>query len=221
MKTKNKVKRASELPATDIEICHRSEIEHSEAISLHTEICSRISSVRDSIAAHVNGIKDDLNACRAIGELILKEEEKLPGKQITFDFYMQQKKSWVDPQGRPISFDNLKHFKKIAASEASPVDNIIRALSWKNEMLGFIGVSAEGKAPGRDPVERQNHFVLLTRELPRLAQIIGLHVTAIESDPHFGRLENLSEDKAGIIRKKIKDARIVLDDLERRLPHGA
>jgi len=218
MKTTKRKSKRQALPSTDVEIGHRREIERGEALSLHTEICSRIGSVRDSIEAHVTGIKDDLNACRAIGELILKEEEKLPGKQITFDFFMQQKAMWVDPQGRPISFDNLKHFKKIAASEMSEVASVIRALSWKNEMLGFIGVSAEGEAPGREPVERQNHFVLLTRELPKLATIIGLHVSAIEADPHFGRLENLGADEVGIIRDKIKDARTVLDDLERRLP---
>ena len=216
MKT-NKAASAS-LPTSDIEIGHRREIERVEALSLHSEICKQIGDVRNSIEAHINGIKGDVNQCRAIGELILKEEEKLPGKQITFDFFMQQEKSWVDPQGRPISFANLKHFKKIAASEAVPVENVLRALSWRNEILGFIGVNSAGEAPGRDPVERENNFVLLTRELPKLAQIISIRLSAIESDPHYGKLENLDAEKAAVIRDKIMEAREVLDGLERRLP---
>lgn len=206
------------MPAADVEIGHRREIERSEALSLHSEICKRTGGVRNSIKKHVEGLRDDLNECRAIGELILGEEEKLPGKQITFDFFKQQESTWKDPAGRPITFDNIKCFKKIAQSEPEPIEDVIKVLAWRNEFLEFIGVITDGEAPGRDPVEKQNHFVLLTRELPRLAKVIEGHVNAIEADPHYGRLENLDADEAALIRAKIQSARSILDALDKRLP---
>ena len=209
---------ATDLPSADVEIGHRREIERQEALSLHTEICRRIGNVRDSISGNVEGLRKDLNECRAIGELILKEEEKLPGKQITFDFFKQQESTWVDAKGRPITWENLKHFKKIAGQEAQPVDDVIRALSWRNELLDFIGINAAGEAPGRNPVEKQNHFVLLTREIPRMAKVIEMHVNAIEADEHYGSLDHLDADETAIIRAKIKSAREVLDALDKRLP---
>jgi len=215
---KSKAKPDATLPSADVEIGHRREIERSEALTLHKVICHRIGTVRDKIGRHVEGMRDDLNECRAIGNLILKEEEKLPGKQITFDFFKQQESTWVDPQGRPITFENLKHFKKIAGQETGPVDDVIRALSWRNELLGFIGVNASGEAPGRDPVQQQNAFVLLTRDIPKMAKLIEMHVKAIEADEHYGPLENLEPDETTMIRVKIQSARKVLDDLEKRLP---
>ena len=85
-------------------------------------------------------------------------------------------------------------------------------------MLGFIGIDASGEAPGRDPVGKQNHFVLLTREIPRMARVIEMHVNGIENDPHYGTLENLEPDETAMIRGKIQSARAILDALDKRLP---
>ncbi|MDE2020952.1 MAG: hypothetical protein KGJ13_11500, partial [Patescibacteria group bacterium] len=191
-----------------------------ESQSLHAEICRRVGALRDSIKANVEGLRDALNESRAVGQLILKEEEKLPGKQITFDFFKQQEKTWVDPQGRPITFENIKHFKRIAGVETGPVDDVVRALSWRNELLEFIGINAGGEAPGRNPVEKGNQFILLARDIPKLAHVIEMRIKAVENDPHYGSLDALDSDETAILRAKIDVARRILDALDKRLPKG-
>jgi len=76
---------------------------------------------------------------REIGIVLIEFCESLPGAKLTRDFYEQEKEFFTDGQGRPVSFDMLQWFMRIARENLDPIADIATALKYRQPMLLATG----------------------------------------------------------------------------------
>ena len=213
-KSKKSLKKISE---TDVQLARAKKQELAEQSVLRKEICKRIGRIRDGIKEVGLRCVKLVNDSREVGLLIIKDLERLPGKQMTIDFWHKQRDMYVDHHGQPITLENLKWCVKIAQAEPNPITEVAHANSYGKGLLGLIGFNLEGEAPGAAAAEPRNYFLMLTERAPKLAKEIELCIQSLENNPNFGTIESWKPELLEMAITKIEVPWKQLDDIHSRL----
>ena len=145
-----------------------------------------------------------VNQVREVGLLITEDWDKLPGKQMTIDFWEKQQDLYVDQYGNRISWENLKWCVKVANMEKNEITDVRHANSYEKGLLSLIGYSLEGEAPGAASSEIGNQFIALTNGLEKLGRQVTMAVSSLNTDVTFGPIEQWPAERMEITMTKIE-----------------
>lgn len=203
--TKRSLALLAPLPASDQDIAHRKEIELVEQQATRKEICKRIGQIRKK--AHKVG-KELVAICNdviGVGNLIIKDWESLPGKEMTLDFWQKHETKYRDQYGVPITRENLKWCVRMATLNPKPITEVQHAKTYERGIFSLIGFELQGEAPGSVMAPPMNYFTQLTNSIPRIGRELELCIESLKKNPNFGPVQQWPIERVQVTLQTIGD----------------
>jgi len=148
-----------------------------------------------------------------IGQNIIDLCQRLPGKEMTVDFWQQMGKLLKDANGHEITFRQLRFFVRIAKNAADVVKPQ-EALAWRNELFEAGGMSVEGGTVGLVAHHTNYYNKLLSNLDPRKLE---KPLAELMNDDAFGPLLDWTDERKERVRLQIEPFKKKLDELYEQL----
>lgn len=208
-KPQAKVSPDAGLPAADQQIAKHNRTLKSEEDALRKEICKRVGKLRDDVEAVGLKLVDIANEARAIGLLINEAWDKLPGKQMTTDFWEQQQELYLDHRGRKIELDWLKWMVKVSRElpEKLEAKDLRQVWGMRQPLFAIPGFHLEGEAPyltNGGGAGEKNFFTALLVQPEKFTKTFILIRKSLEADNHFGPVSKWRKDQREMAIAKVK-----------------
>lgn len=211
------------LPAADQQIAKHNRMVAQENEALRKEICKRYGNLRDDVEKLGVGLIKAVNESREIGFLIVEAWDKLPGKQMTLDFWEQQRELYKDAKGRPIELDKLKWMVRVSRElpKALTPEDMRQAMGYRQPLLELPGFHLEGDAPyevnGSGSIAEKNFFTALKVDTEKFGKKFKTYIQSLEKNPRFGPLKTWDAERRAEVWLKVQPLYQELVEMKREL----
>jgi hypothetical protein len=160
------------------------------------------------IKEHNDAKVDIINAMRLGGEILLKLAEKLPGKQITFDFH--QYFSGTGAGLLKADFNAIKNYLRVASNLKEDIRTVAEAKRFEQSMFAVMGELPESRAPQQlhAPANPYNELM----EFLKPTHLEGL-LLQLEKSEKFGPIATWPEERKASVRVQIEPTKQKFDQL--------
>lgn len=159
------------------------------------------------------------NDGRRIGILILEWWDKLPGKQMTIDFWQQYESRFVDQCGHRVTLDMLKMFVRIAQNNPQPFTSVQTAMSYRQLLFGAAGFELEGGRLLQHAHEPPNFYNELIDKIFDPKPVTKC-LEALANDPNFGPVEHWPAERKTRVLLQLKPFDERYEEFKQKLQAG-